>query len=134
MGGNTVTSCTLSNQVCSRHYIDTFMFQQDNAPARCARETIQLLQRETVSLLICGCHTAPTYTRSTIKHHSSVCTVYELKWQLICIWRGLQLSTVDRQWSLCLRSLVTFRTITIELWTAVRGNLHLLVNKMCLTQ
>ena len=43
---------------------DTYVFQQDSAPAHRARDTVQLLQQETPMHPTCGRQTAQTWTRS----------------------------------------------------------------------
>jgi len=46
---------------------NTFVFQQDNAPSRRAKNTIKLLQQETLDFISPGHQTAQTWTKWIIK-------------------------------------------------------------------
>ena len=91
------------------------MFQQDSAPAHRARETIELLQRETpafisrdlwppnspdlnpVNYKICGVMQDYVYQKK-------VKDMNELRERLVEVWAGLQQNVIDDTEPVCLRS------------------------------
>ena len=80
----------LLSQKCFVATVDTFIFQQDNAPDHRTHETIQLLQRDdtrSLSLLICGRQTTQIEPGKlqTSEHHAEA-----------CIWDSRQ--ERDKQW------------------------------------
>jgi inhibitor of nuclear factor kappa-B kinase subunit alpha len=99
---------------------DTFIFQQDSAPAHRARETLQLLQRETPDFIAPDLWppNSPDLNPVDYKiwgvmqqrvYETRVHNVDELKQRLIEVWSGLQQNIVDsaiNEWRKRLRACV----------------------------
>ena len=85
---------------------DSFVFQQDSAPAHRARDTIELLQRETADFItpeLC-LPNSPDLNPVDYKiweimqqrvYEMQIHNVDELKQRLVDVWSGLQQSVVD---------------------------------------
>jgi len=85
---------------------DFFVFQQDSAPAYRARDTLQLLQRDTPELIAPDLWppNSPDLNPVDYKiwgmmqqrvYQTRIRDITELKERLIDVWRGLQQSVVD---------------------------------------
>jgi len=139
----------LLSQKCFLHVatVDTFILQQDNAPAHRTHETIQLLQRDdtrSLSLLICGRQTTQIEPGKlqTSEHHAEACMRLATRaWQTVtdCHCRPKQTVAEAEQYCrhsrwrwdevtasfLCSSAWATFRTFTAALKTVVWENSHL---------
>jgi len=99
---------------------DFFFFQQDSAPAHRARDTLQLLQRDTPEFIVPDLWppNCPDLNPVDYKiwgmmqqrvYQTRIRDIIELKERLIDVWRGLQQSVVDEdidEWRKRLRACV----------------------------
>jgi inhibitor of nuclear factor kappa-B kinase subunit alpha len=99
---------------------DHFIFQQDNAPAHRARDTVQLLQRETPDFIGPDLWPANSPDLNPVDYRiwgliqervyqTAIKDVNELKQRLISVWDELKQSVVDKaieQWRPRLRACV----------------------------
>jgi len=99
---------------------DFFVFQQDSAPSHRARDTLQLLQRDTPEFIAPDLWppNSPDLNPVDYKiwammqqrvHQTRIRDITELKERLIDVWRGLQQSVVDEaidEWLKRLRACV----------------------------
>ena len=90
-----------------RRLADFFVFQQDSAPAHRARDTLQLLQRDTPEFIAPDLWppNSPDLNPLDYKiwgmmqqvvYQTRICDITELKERLIDVWRGLQQSVLCR--------------------------------------